>query len=249
MVTAVLYDATVAHVRRADPPHAFVHKLSLWLTDLDAPPRLPWWLRPFARFDGRDHFEPGDPGDIRSKLDRWLARRGVDLRGGPVTMLASARVLGCVFNPITVYWCHTPDGELECVVAEVHNTYGGRHAYLLRPGAAEPSRVDTYRAQKEFYVSPFQELDGEYRLRLPRPDALLDLTVALRRGDTTPLLATLRGVRRPSGARSFARLVLGRPLQPQRVAALIRRHGVALWLRKAPMVARTPQNSTGALHG
>ncbi|MEV0067634.1 DUF1365 domain-containing protein [Amycolatopsis sp. NPDC050768] len=248
MVTAALYDATVGHVRRADPPHAFVHKLYLWLTDLDSPPRLPWWLRPFATFDGRDHFDPGDAGGIRSKLDRWLADRRVDLRGGPVTMLASARVLGYVFNPITVYWCHTPDGALECVVTEVHNTYGGRHAYLLRPDAAGESR-----AEKEFYVSPFQEMAGEYRMRLPRPDALLDLTVALhhraQNSDTAPLLATLRGVRRPAGARSFARLVLGRPLQPQRVAALIRRHGVTLWLRKAPVATRTPQNSSGALHG
>ncbi|WP_326837982.1 DUF1365 domain-containing protein [Amycolatopsis rhabdoformis] len=254
MVSAALYDATVGHVRRIDPPHAFAHRLYLWLTDLPAepaPPLLPRWLRPFAGFDGRDHFEPGDAGTIRSKLDRWLAHRGVDLRGGPVTMLASARVLGYVFNPITVYWCHTPDGALECVVAEVHNTYGGRHAYLLRPDAAGRSRVE-----KEFYVSPFQELAGEYRMRLPRPDALLDLTVSLHHapgkndgGAGTPLVATLRGVRRPAGARSFARLVLGRPLQPQRVAALIRRHGVALWLRKAPVATRTPQNSSGALHG
>lgn len=243
-MTAALYDATVGHVRLADPPYAFVHKLYLWFTDLDSPARLPWWLRPFATFDGRDHFEPGDAGDIRSKLDRWLARLGVDLRGGPVTMLAAARVLGYVFNPITVYWCHTPDGALECVVAEVHNTYGGRHAYLLRPDAAGESR-----AEKEFYVSPFQEMTGEYRMRLPRPDALLDLTVALHQGAKTPLLATLRGVRRPAGARSLARLVLGRPLQPQRVAALIRRHGVALWLRKAPVATRTPQNSSGARHG
>ena len=69
----------------------------------------------------------------------WQAA-GVDLRGGRVLMLANARVLGYVFNPLTVYWCHRPDGSLACVVAEVHNTYGERHCYLLRhrrrgPGA------------------------------------------------------------------------------------------------------------------
>jgi hypothetical protein len=216
----------------------------LWHTDLDRPPRLPWWLRPFARFDARDHFAPGGNGTIRSKLDAWLAHRGVDLRGGPVTMLASARVLGYVFNPITVYWCHAPDGSLECVVAEVHNTYGGRHAYLLRPGEDKEFRVD-----KEFSVSPFQEMDGEYRMHLPRPEALLGLTVALHRGETTPLVATLRGVRRPMDTRSLARVVLGRPLQPQRVSALIRRHGITLWRRKAAIAARTPSNSGGQLHG
>ncbi|WP_033292336.1 DUF1365 domain-containing protein [Amycolatopsis jejuensis] len=238
--TAVLYDATVAHVRRADPPYSFAHRMYLWLTDLDDLPRLPWWLRPFARFDGRDHFARGEPGDIRSKLDTWLASRGVDLHGGQVVMLASARVLGYVFNPITVYWCHTPDGALACVVAEVHNTYGGRHAYLLH---------EDLKADKEFYVSPFQEMTGEYRMHLPRPDELLALTVVLHHGGDPALTATLRGVRRPIGTRTLARFLLGRPLQPQRVAALIRRHGLALWRRKAPIAARTGQNTAGALHG
>ncbi|MEU0537785.1 DUF1365 domain-containing protein [Amycolatopsis tolypomycina] len=244
MVTNALYDATVAHVRRIDPPHAFAHRVYLWRVDLDDLPRLPWWLRPFARFDHRDHFVAGDPRGIREKLDAWLAERGVDLRGGQVVMLAAARVLGYVFNPISVYWCHDPDGRLACVVAEVHNTYGGRHAYLLHPDEAGLAR-----AAKEFYVSPFQEMDGEYRMRLPRPEALLDLTVALRRGTATPLVATLRGVRRPVNPRWLARLVLARPLLPQRVSALIRRHGVTLWLRKAAVVPRTPQNAGGQLHG
>ena len=112
-MTAALYDATVAHVRRIDPPHAFAHRIYLWLIDLDAPPRLSWWLRPFARFDSRDHFRAGDPAGIRVKLDAWLAGRGVDLKGGKVVMLAGARVLGYAFNPITVYWCHDPEGRLE----------------------------------------------------------------------------------------------------------------------------------------
>lgn len=243
-MTNALYDATVAHVRRIDPPHAFAHRVYLWRVDLDDLPRLPWWLQPFARFDRRDHFVATDPRGIREKLDAWLAERGVDLRGGKVVMLAAARVLGYVFNPISVYWCHDPGGELACVVAEVHNTYGGRHAYLLHPDDAGRAR-----AAKEFYVSPFQQMDGEYRMRLPRPEALLDLTVALRRENTTPLVATLRGVRRPVNPRWLARLVLARPLLPQRVSALIRRHGVALWLRKAAVVPRTPQNAGGQLHG
>jgi DUF1365 family protein len=243
-VTAALYDATVAHVRRIDPPRSFAHRVYLWLVDLDAPPRLPWWARPFARFDDRDHFAAGDPRGIREKLDAWLAERDVDLRGGRVVMLAAARALGYVFNPVSVYWCHDPDGRLVCVVAEVHNTYGGRHAYLLRPDAAGRAH-----AGKEFYVSPFQAMDGEYRMRLPRPEALLSVTVALRHGTATPLVATLRGVRRPVNPRWLARLLLARPLLPQRVSALIRRHGVALWLRKAAVAPRTPQNAGGHLHG
>lgn len=74
-------------------------------------------------------------------------------------MLAHARVLGHVFNPLTVYWCHGPDGSLRQVVAEVHNTYGERHCYLLPPETARGDRgargdLDVAPVPKEFYVSP-----------------------------------------------------------------------------------------------
>ncbi|QFU87974.1 hypothetical protein YIM_13940 [Amycolatopsis sp. YIM 10] len=243
-MTAALYDATVAHVRRIDPPLSFTHRVYLWLVDLDRTPRLPRWLRPFARFDGRDHFVQDEPGTIREKLDAWLADRGVDLRGGRVVMLAGARVLGYVFNPITLYWCHRPDGELACVVAEVHNTYRGRHAYLLHPDARGRAS-----AAKEFYVSPFQTGDGEYRMRVPEPDSLLSVSVALRQAGSTPLTATLRGVRRAAGAGDLVRMLLARPFVPQRVTALIRKHGVALWLRRAPMPKVTPAGRLGGLNG
>jgi len=239
-----LYESTVAHVRRIDPPHSFSHRIYQWLIDLDDPPRLPWWLKPFARFDGRDHFAESDAGTIRSKVDAWLGERGIDLRGGRVRMLASARVLGYVFNPITVFWCHHANGELACVVAEVHNTYGGRHAYLLHPDADGYAIVD-----KEFYVSPFQSMAGEYRMHVPKPEALLTVSVALRQDGETPLTATLRGVRRPASNRWLVRMLLARPLVPQQVAALIRKHGIVLWLRKAPLAPRTPETVGGQLNG
>ncbi|MDJ0429145.1 DUF1365 family protein, partial [Rhodococcus fascians] len=69
---------------------------------------------------------------------------------GTVTALLNARVLGYVFNPLSVYWCHDVDGSLRCVIAEVHNTYGQRHSYLIRPDGSDRAEVD-----KQFYVSPF----------------------------------------------------------------------------------------------
>jgi hypothetical protein len=119
------------------------------------------------------------------------------------------------------------------VVAEVHNTYHQRHCYLLRPD--ELGRAST---DKALYVSPFLGMDGQYLMRLPAPAARLTVTVVLRQGDHTPLTATLRGTRRPGGAGTLLRMVLRRPLMPQRVAALIRWHGIALWLRRVPVVPR-----------
>jgi DUF1365 family protein len=234
VVVPALYDAVVTHVRRQRVHREFANRVYLWLVDLDDLPRPPRWLRPFAQFSAADHLGRPDHS-IRQNLDAWLAGQGVDLHGGRVLMLANARVLGYVFNPISVYWCHRPDGGLECVVAEVHNTYGERHAYLLRPD--EDGRAAT---DKVLYVSPFLELGGHYVMRVPRPDLGLSVTVALRQEGSTPLTATLRGTRMPATTRSLLRMVLRRPLMPQWVSAQIRRHGIVLWLRRLPIVPRTP---------
>ncbi|MCE7004491.1 DUF1365 domain-containing protein [Kibdelosporangium philippinense] len=229
-----LYQAVVEHVRQVPPKRAFQHKIYLWLVDLDRLPKVVWWLRPFARFEARDHL--GSPHrTIRQNLDAWLGRYGIDLRGGQVLMLANARVLGHVFNPVSVFWCHRPDGTLACVVAEVHNTYGERHCYLL--DTDENGNAIT---AKEFYVSPFQQMGGDYVMRLPKPDEKLALAIRLIHHGQTPLVATLRGVRTPASTRDIVRAVLNRPLITRLVSALIRRHGIALWLRRVPIVRRTP---------
>jgi DUF1365 family protein len=227
-----IYDAEVRHVRRQALDRTFGHRTHLWLVDLDALPDLPRWLRPFARFEGRDHL--GDPDrTIRQNLDAYLAGHGVDLAGGRVLMLANARAFGHVVNPISVYWCHRPDGALACVVAEVHNTYGERHCYLLSTDDAGRARTD-----KDFYVSPFLAVAGEYAMRLPEPDERLALAISLRQDGRTALTATLVGDRRPATPTTLARMLLRRPFVTHRTSALIRRHGIALWLRRLPVVPR-----------
>lgn len=232
VVTPALYDATVSHVRRAAVNRAFDHAIHLWLVDLDDLPVLPRWLRPFARFEARDHL--GDPDrTLRENVEAYLATQGVDVAGGRIVMLADARSLGHVFNPLSVYWCHRPDGELECVIAEVHNTYGGRHCYLLRTDAT--GRATT---EKDFYVSPFLTVDGEYRMVLREPAERLAVSVTLRQGGTTPLTATLLGVRRPATPAALVRMLLRHPFTTYRTSALIRLHGIILWLRRLPVVPR-----------
>ncbi|MFK0172398.1 DUF1365 domain-containing protein [Streptomyces sp. NPDC090306] len=252
-----LYECVITHVRTAPVRYDLRHRTYMWLVDPDRPPRLPLPLRPLAGFRARDHFGGGAP-TLRAGLDAYLASRGVDLAGGPVVMLTHARVLGHVFNPLTLYWCHTPDGTQRCVVAEVHNTYGERHCYLLEPeetagpapgGAAVPAPggaaagrtgEDSYRTAKEFYVSPFFPVDGDYRMRLPPPGERLGVTVRLEREGGSPFTATLRGRRRPPTPAALLRSAARHPWSTLVVSAAIRFHGVRLWRRGLPVVPRPP---------
>jgi cyclopropane-fatty-acyl-phospholipid synthase len=232
MLTPAIYRTTITHNRQAPVHHFFEYRSYSWYVDLDELPSLPWWLRPFARFDARDHFA-GRPGQsLRDRVHTYLAEHDAALPEGRITALLQARVLGYVFNPISVFWCHDHDGVLRSVLVEVHNTYGQRHIYLLPP-ANTPVLVT-----KKFYVSPFNPVAGHYQVLAPRPDRQVDVVVSLH-GDGQPaFVATLRGTRRPATVGHVARMQILSPLAPLMVALRIRIQGIALWLRRVPVVPR-----------
>jgi uncharacterized protein len=231
-VSAALYPCEITHVRARPVRRAFRYRSYLWLVDLDDPPRVPLALRPFARFRSRDHL--GDPGSsIRANVDACLAGQGISLAGGRVLMLGHAAVLGYVFNPLTVFWCHRADGTLAAVIAEVHNTYGQRRAYLLHPDGRGRAEAD-----KDFYVSPFLPVAGRYRLHLPEPAATLRLSVTLHLGGRTVLAASVTGNRRTYTPRRLLGCALRHPWVTAQVTARIRWQGIRLAARRLPIIPR-----------
>ena len=237
MLKPAIYRTRITHLRRAPVHHYFEQRGYSWYVDLDNLPQLPRWLRPFANFDARDHFTtPIETDDtLRHRVDAFLADGGISLPGGTVTALLQARVLGFVFNPLSIFWCHDADGVLRHVVAEVHNTYGGRHAYLLPPTGDQPAAVE-----KKLYVSPFNEVDGYYLVSAPRPAEELDVTISLQREDQPAFVATLRGTRRRASTGQLLRLQMVAPLAPLMGAFWIRVQGITLWARRVPVVPRKP---------
>ncbi|HTQ21827.1 DUF1365 domain-containing protein [Mycobacterium sp.] len=231
--TPAIYRTTITHSRQAPVRHSFEYRSYSWYVDVDELPRLPWWLRPFARFRADDHLAGPAHGSLRDRLDAFFADHEMPAPGGRITALLQARVFGYVFNPLSVFWCHDRDGLLRCVVAEVHNTYGERHAYLLPP--ADLPVVTA----KKFYVSPFNQVDGYYLVRAPLPDNEVDITVSLHRDQHRPaFVAEMRGERRPATTREVAIMQLVSPLAPLVVAARIRIQGIKLWSRRVPVVPR-----------
>jgi cyclopropane fatty-acyl-phospholipid synthase-like methyltransferase/DUF1365 family protein len=232
-VRAALYDVDITHTRADPVRHDVRHRSYLWFVDLDDLPTH----GPLARFESRDHL--GSPErTLRENVDTYLAGHGISLDGGRITMLTSARTLGYVFNPLTLYWCHDRDDELAAVIAEVHNTYRQGHRYLLRPDDA--GRAET---AKEFYVSPFYPVDGYYRMSVPEPARRLDVTITLHRPDGRPFTASVRGVRREATRRTALVAALRHPLETRRVRALITAHGIALWRKGLPVQPRPPHPS------
>lgn len=240
-VEAAIYRTSIAHVRRTPLRNAFTYRSYSWYVDVDAMPALPRWLSPLAVFSAADHL--GDPdGTLRGNLERYLATEGIELDGGRITMLASARVFGHVFNPLSLFWCHDAAGELKCVVAEVHNTYGERHCYLLETDDAGRASVP-----KAFYVSPFNDVDGQYRMKVPEPSERLAVSIVLEREGQKPFIATMDGVRSAATVPNILAAALAVPLAPLRVSAQIRWQGIKLWARRLPIIKRPHHPSQEAV--
>jgi DUF1365 family protein len=231
-VTATTYRTTVTHARRAPVANRFRYRASAWLVDLADLPRLPPGLRWLAAFEPRDHL--GEPRDgLRSNVARLLAHHDVDITGGRILMLANARAFGHAFNPISIFWCHTADDTVAAVVAEVHNTYGDRHAYVLRPDP--DGRVDQV-LDKQMYVSPFNAVDGSYRISVTPPGERVTVAVSLVRPGQPAFVATLTGERREP--RSVLRAAISTAGASLRVSGLIRWQGIRLFLRGLQIEAR-----------
>ncbi|MDQ6688672.1 MAG: FAD-dependent oxidoreductase [Actinomycetota bacterium] len=236
---SALYTTTIQHTRVEPIRNDFTYRSYSWLVDLDDLPRPSgprgWLLRRLASFEARDHI--GDPHrSLRENIDALLDTHGIDLAGGRVQMLANARVLGYVFNPITVFWCHDRCGALAAVVVEVHNTYGGRFAYLCRPDEHGHASV-----AKRLYVSPFNDTSGHYDIRVPEPGERVLVSVTLKREGQPPFAATLNGVRRPATTRNQLRAAVIMPFAPLVTTTRIRLQGIKLWLRRLPVQPRPPE--------
>jgi uncharacterized protein len=227
--------AQVRHHRSRPLPYGFRTTTPMWLVDAaDPDAAFPRWLRPLASVRSRDHLDPADARLLADKVRGHLAAEGIGWSAERVLALANARSLGYVFGPLTTFFCLDGEGRLEGVLAEVHNTYGERHCYPLRLDGSR-ARVD-----KEFYVSPFLAVEGTYDIRVRLDADHVAISIALVQHGRTVFAASVGGTLRPATRGRTLRSVLGHPLASHRVTALIRWHGVRLWLRRLPVVPRHP---------
>lgn len=227
----------VAHARFAPLRHSFRYGAHQWLVDADAPDVLPRPMRWLGSIRARDHI--GDPSRrIGDNIRRFLAAQGASWTADRIVMLANARTLGYVFDPLSVFWIFDAAGALEGVVAEVHNTYGERHCYLIDVDDGGRGTTD-----KAFYVSPFFGVFGGYEMRFRLDDRSVAVFITLKQDDRVVFTASFEGVAVPLTTRTALVSAARQPLMPHRIAALIRLHGVWLWLRRLPVVKRLPHRT------
>jgi DUF1365 family protein len=236
----------VTHQRRAPRRHALRYRLFQLLVDLDELPDLERRLKLFGHnrlalfslYD-RDH-GAGDGRPLRAYVEATLKAAGLDIDGGPIRLLTLPRVLGYVFNPLSLYYCHRPTGELAAVILEVTNTFGERHSYLVE-AEARCAGVVRRSCAKAFFVSPFLGLEMTYDFRLTVP-ARHVATVIHGRDPAGALIiaAAFAGERRDLDDAALARAFVGHPLITLKVILGIHWEALKLLLKGVRLRRKPP---------
>lgn len=252
---SAIYVGTVAHRRMKPRPHAFRYNAYWMFIDIDELPDLDRRLRLFSynrrnilSFRDADHAS-GEAAPLRPQIERHLQQAGIDLQGGAIRILCMPRVLGFVFNPLSVHFCYGRDGTLKALLYEVHNTFKERHSYLNGvPPKRQADGIVEQSCSKRFFVSPFMEMDMSYRFRVMPPNATVGVMIC---GDdaTGPVIAaTLAGKRRALTDATLLRVLLTVPLVTAKVVAAIHWEAFRLWRKGLRLVAHPapPPDSVSA---
>jgi len=250
-----LVDSEIIHTRHGQPSHRLSRRgLSVWI-DLN---NLPEADRQSALFSVNKFnllsFHEADFG-CNHKSQRKQGADIIPLRDyvtGQITtlypeaklkdihILAFPRILGMAFNPISVYLCTTEDGAGDIVLYEVHNTFGDSHTYFAISKAGH--NACQHDVAKALHVSPFYDMDGEYRLGLKIKGDRLRLLVRYSHAQKTRLTATLDGTYHHFTSGKILHFLLRYLHLPMRVWMAIHVEAIKLFLKKGRYHKRPDPN-------
>ena len=239
-----IYRGTVMHHRKRPVDHHFRYEVFSLLLDLDRIDEAGRKSRVLSvdRFGllsiaRRDH-GPRDGSRLRPWVEKQLKQNGHMTHPARIMLLAMPRVLGYVFNPLSVYFCYDDKAQLSNVVYEVKNTFGSQHVYALAPPDERENGTLSHGCDKAFYVSPFIGMQAHYEFRLRAPDEKLTLAIRETDADGCFFTASHTARRLAWSDQALLRCLLRHSFMTLKVMAGIHFEALRLWLKGAPYFSR-----------
>ena len=179
-------------------------------------------------FKQKDHGAK-DGSALRPWAEAEFSKAGLSLDGGHIRLVTFPRGLFYKFAPLSIWFGHGPDRELRGVIYEVNNTFGETHCYVAKAGSGR----NQHKSDKNFHVSPFWDVTGQYRFTLYPAGKKLDVVIdSIVDGDRIHM-ANIKAKELPATSANFLKTSIAKPLSAIGVTIGIHWEALWLWLRGA----------------
>lgn len=247
-LSSAIYCGQVVHKRLVPRQHGFTYRVFALALNVDQITNTADALRLFQRNRGGIvSFHDQDYGrrdgvSVADFIRDTLTAAGLEVACAHVVLLCYPRLLGLVFNPLSVYFCYDSTATLRAIVYEVSNTFSERTSYIIPVNTTDYMRLEErvvhQTCAKQMYVSPFTPRVAQYSFHVspPRNDVVVGITL---RDQSGAILKThFRGERLPLTDKTLATMVVRHPLMAAKVVGGIHFEALRLWLKGVPLVKR-----------
>jgi uncharacterized protein len=242
-LNSCLYECAIVHRRLRPKSYVFEHRMMMLYADLDELDLIDRSCRLLSRerrnlysIRDADYFPTGAAGGLKSRVAAFLRERGIDVSAAlRIRLLTLPRILGYIFNPISIYFCSDQHDVPLCAIAEVGNTFRESKLFLLPRQPCQPQAEQPryrLRVPKHYYVSPFSSLDVCFDFDFRLPGQTLQVHIEDWDANGKLLDSHLRGVRVPLSDFQLLRFAIKFPALTLKVITLIHWHALWLTLRR-----------------
>jgi DUF1365 family protein len=237
-----LMNGEVFHQRHFPRPNRFRYRVFYLRFPLEEMARLKSRFFSVDRFNlfsfhQKDHsgYRKGDRESSLNWGREQFLSRGID--PASITLQTFPRVLGRVFNPVSFWYAADGEGEWVAVLAEVNNTFGGRHHYMIEKGGEPIRSGESFLVDKALHVSPFNEIEGVYDFRFEWQDREIDrVRIRYLVDGRLKLYTQIQGRAMELDGTNLLRMGLAIPFQTLKVLFLIHFQALVLFFKGVPFV-------------
>ena len=233
-MTSSIYNGTVIHKRFKPKVHFFKYKVFSLLIDLSDLNVLDKNINFFSynnfnliSFFDKDHGER-DGSSLVEWVKKNLEENNINSESIRIKLLCYPRILGYVFNPLSVFFVYDKQENLISILYEVKNTFGEQHTYIFK---AENDNLLQHNCSKKFHVSPFIEMNCNYFFRILKPAEKISVIIDQYQLNEKILFASQDGRRVDFNSKELLKSYIKHPLMTFKIISAIHFEAFKLWAK------------------